>query len=64
MKRHCCEEMDYHANLNCDIHENPYDCLGKIILFIEKENDYGLIIHNGGSSYIKIDFCPWCGSNL
>ena len=29
-----------------------------------KFDEYGLIIHDGGSSYIDIKYCPWCGSKL
>jgi hypothetical protein len=25
---------------------------------------FGLPIHDGGSSFIKINFCPWCGKKL
>lgn len=64
MKKFCCEDMDYHVNFKCDIHEDPFECPGKIIVFDTKDNDYGLIIHDGGSSSIGIDFCPWCGSKL
>ncbi|MEK4385812.1 hypothetical protein MKZ25_08375 [Solibacillus sp. FSL W7-1464] len=60
----CCEFMEYHANFKCDIHENPYDCPDKIVIFNEKSNDYGIIIHDGGSSIIEINFCPWCGDKL
>lgn len=55
--------MDYHANFKCDIHENPFDCPDKIIIH-EKDSDYGIIIHDGGSSSIEVNFCPWCGSKL
>ncbi|MGM1032991.1 DUF6980 family protein [Peribacillus frigoritolerans] len=27
-------------------------------------NNYGLIIHDGGSSEEGINFYPWCGSKL
>ncbi|MCM3160810.1 DUF6980 family protein [Metabacillus litoralis] len=64
MKKHCCEDMDYHANFECEIHENPFECPDKIIIFDERNNEYGLIIHDGGASSISIDFCPWCGSKL
>ena len=64
MKKHCCEDMTYHVNFKCDIHENPFECADKIIIFDGKDNDYGLIIHDGGSSSIGIAFCPWCGSTL
>ena len=64
MKKHCCEDMAYHANFKCDIHGNPFECPDKIIIFDEKDNDYGLVIHDGGSSSIGITFCPWCGKTL
>ena len=64
MKRHCCEDMDYHTNLNCDMHSDPFECPDKILIFDNKDNDYGLIIHNGGSSSIAINFYPWCSSRL
>ena len=56
--------MEYHANFKCDIHENPFDCPDNIIVFSEKNRRYGLIIHDGGSSSIEINFCPWCGKKL
>jgi hypothetical protein len=64
MKMYCCEDIEYHATLNCDIHENPFDCPDQLIYCDEKEKNFGLIIHDGGSSFIAIQFCPWCGSNL
>jgi hypothetical protein len=44
MKKHCCEDMTYHANFKCDKHENPFECPDKIIICDEKDNDYGLIM--------------------
>lgn len=64
MKTHCCEDMDYHVNFKCDMHSDPFEYPDKIIFFNDKDNDYGLIIHDGGSSSISIKFCPWCGSKL
>ncbi|MCE6992052.1 DUF6980 family protein [Dyadobacter sp. CY323] len=61
-KKYCCLKMAYHliedkkATL-----ENPinYDSV-----ITHKRIDFGLPIHDGGNSYIKIDFCPWCGKKL
>ncbi|MFE8700810.1 DUF6980 family protein [Cytobacillus sp. FJAT-54145] len=64
MKQHCCEDMDYHANFKCHIRESPFECPDKVIIFDEVDKDYGLIIHDGGSSSIGIVFCPWCGAEL
>lgn len=35
-----------------------------IIYYSLKFDEYGIIIHDGGSSYITIEFCPWCGKRL
>ena len=37
---------------------------GAAILFIPKFNEYGIPVLDGGSSYITLDFCPWCGTKL
>ena len=29
-----------------------------------KNGTYGIPIHDGGSSIIEIDYCPWCGKKL
>jgi len=52
MNRHCCERM----NLN--------DGEGAAILYISKFNEYGIPVLDGGSSYITLEFCPWCGTKL
>ncbi|MCY8235342.1 DUF6980 family protein [Priestia endophytica] len=64
MKKHCCDDMEYHANFKCDIHKTPFECPDHLILFDDKHNDYGLIVHDGGSSTIEMYFCPWCGKKL
>ncbi|WP_460304199.1 DUF6980 family protein [Actinocorallia aurea] len=55
--------MTYNANHRCDAHPDPYDCPDTLVAFTA-EHEYGLIIHDGGSSYIEIAFCPWCGRRL
>ncbi|MHC8516609.1 DUF6980 family protein [Sporosarcina sp. ITBMC105] len=62
--KHCCEEMNVHASFTCDLHSNPFECPDKIVIYDEDDNDYGLIIHDGGSASIGITYCPWCGSKL
>ncbi|MFP7416579.1 DUF6980 family protein [Priestia filamentosa] len=64
MNKHCCDNMEYHANFKCDIHKTPFGCPDHLILFDDKHNDYGLIVHDGGSSTIEMSFCPWCGKKL
>lgn len=56
--------MNVHASFTCDLHSNPFECPDKIVIYDEDDNDYGLIIHDGGSASIGITYCPWCGSKL
>ncbi|WP_425499857.1 DUF6980 family protein [Cerasicoccus fimbriatus] len=61
---HCCDEMDAAVSHNCSEHPNPYDCPDRTIIHLERQNAYGLIMHDGGSSYVEIAFCPFCGAQL
>jgi hypothetical protein len=48
----------------CEQHPDPFDCPDNILYYSPQFDEYGIIIHNGGSSYIGIDHCPWCGTKL
>ena len=56
--------MEYFVNYKCDIHPNIFECPDNIICFNEEKEVHGVIIHDGGTSFILIDFCPWCGKRL
>ena len=62
--QHCCQRMQDQASWLCPDHPDPADCPDKLISYSEKFNEYGLIVHDGGSSAETIAFCPWCGSKL
>ena len=64
MKSYCCEQMAYFAEHRCPEHDNPFDCPDHIIYANSKHNLYGIIVHDGGESFISIDYCPWCGKRL
>jgi hypothetical protein len=64
MIRHCCEMMNSQASHVCNQHPNPFDCPDAIILFSAAKNQYGLIIHDGGTSSVTIEYCPWCGKKI
>ena len=61
---HCCEQME----------RAIVDTIGKlpgasitpdfIISYTEVYDEYGIIIHDGGSSSIGINYCPFCGTKL
>jgi hypothetical protein len=62
--KHCCDVMQHQVDYRCDQHHDPFDCPDNLIHYSDKFDEYGIIIHSGGSSYRSISFCPWCGSRL
>jgi predicted RNA-binding Zn-ribbon protein involved in translation (DUF1610 family) len=54
--------MDYDLNQTCRVHDSRYACPDALIGLVR--GVYGLIIHDGGSSVIEINYCPWCGASL
>ena len=48
----------------CEIHADPADCADALACYLPKFDEYGLWIHDGGSSFMAIRFCPWCGTKL
>ncbi|WP_419880834.1 DUF6980 family protein [Peribacillus sp. B-H-3] len=63
-KKHCCSNMTDRVNYICRKHADPFDCPDTLIFYSSKFDEYGLIVHDGGSSCIDISFCPWCGTKL
>jgi hypothetical protein len=59
--RHCCTKMTYYLTLDKRSENINPDA---IIRYNKKQKEYGIPIHDGGSSYVKIDACPWCGRGL
>lgn len=49
---HCCSEMTDRLN----------DETG--ILYIPKFREYGIRVLDGGSSFVLLRFCPWCGVEI
>jgi hypothetical protein len=62
--KHCCKEMTEALTFKCDQHDDPFDCPDSLICYIPKFDEYGIIIHNGGSAFSQIQYCPFCGSKL
>ena len=51
---HCCNKMKYYLELKDPI----------IVKYIPKFDEYGIIVNDGGHSFIIIKYCPWCGKEL
>jgi hypothetical protein len=60
----CCAEMKDRLEFKCSQHADPFECPDNLVIHNEVFDEYGLIVHDGGPSYVLIDFCPWCGTRL
>ena len=56
-QNYCCLKMAYHLA----IPGNRED-VDQIIDRFVKTKEFGIPIHDGGSSHVQINFCPWCGT--
>ena len=63
-KSYCCKMMTENAKFSCKDCHDEFECPDSIVYHNEKEGTFGIIIHDGGSSYIQISYCPWCGKKL
>jgi hypothetical protein len=52
-----CEMLETNSSVDFENVDTP-------IIYIEKFDEYGLKIYDGGNSSILIEYCPWCGQNL
>lgn len=59
----CCSELKAHVTQHCPLHPDLADCPDAIII-LSKSGEYRFPIRDGGSSFIKASFCPWCGTRL
>nr|WP_308355050.1 DUF2797 domain-containing protein [Streptomyces sp. MUM 203J] len=56
--------MERYVAGECSTHGDPYACPDALVVFVARFQEYGLVIHDGGSSYAGMDYCPWCGTRL
>lgn len=63
-KAHCCTAMTEAVTYRCPQHPDPFDCGDSVVYYSAMFNEYGLIIYDGGASYLLIPHCPWCGTAL
>ena len=48
----------------CTEHSSPFECPDSLIFYSDVFNEYGLIVHDGGNSWVEIKYCPWCSKKL
>ena len=60
----CCERMGEALSFACLQHADAFECPDSLVYYSDGANEYGLIVHDGGTSYSIIGYCPWCGVKL
>lgn len=60
----CCDDMRLALDFACDQHASPFDCGDALVIYNPVFDEYGLIVHDGGASYVLINNCPWCAAKL
>jgi hypothetical protein len=54
--------MNEHVVTNCN--DDCFNDNYSLIYYDEKFDEFGIIIHDGGNSFLEINYCPWCGKRL
>jgi len=60
--KHCCTRMTEQVQHRCDVHADPAGCPDALVGYFGGQ--YGIRVHDGGSSFVVILHCPWCGTRL
>ena len=61
---YCCDQMRVHS-CPCDAHsDDPLACPDQLIYHTPVAGVAGIRVHDGGSSFVVIAHCPWCGVKL
>ena len=61
---YCCDAMKADLTHTCETHARRWDCPDNHIHFSAPAGMYGLMIRDDGQSFLLINYCPWCGTNL
>ena len=54
----CCEQMTRQMRHACEAHPDLSNCPESLIVYSGETREFGLRIHDGGSSFISIWHCP------
>lgn len=66
MSCYCCEDMAKKV-LDCCNEDKKSDDENLVVYYFSNVREYGIPVRNGEvgySSYIMIEYCPWCGKKL
>jgi hypothetical protein len=50
--------------IDCEEHDDPFDCPDSLVAHNEGLDQFALIVHDGERHVVIIRYCPWCGASL
>src|SRR5262249_34074584 len=57
-----CVHVAYHSTHLCEQHADAWECPDMTL--VRTKSGFGIPVRDGGTSVIRIDYCPWCGISL
>ena len=60
----CWEDMRRQLTFRCEDHEDLSNCPDSLVVYSENSGQFGIRVHDRGSSSIAIRHRPWCGATL
>lgn len=63
-RAHCCDAMEAAIEFDCSQHATPWECMDVPVIYNEVFDEYGLVMRDGTSAYVLLQYCPWCGTKL
>ena len=60
----CCDMMRASLQMDCETHDDPFDCPDSLLAYNDAQDLFGLIVHDGERNVVVIRHCPWCGARL
>jgi hypothetical protein len=64
IQNHPCVHMAYYSSQEPKAGIDPQDDPDVPVLYYKKAKCYGIPVRDGGSSFLRIANCPWCGTSL
>jgi hypothetical protein len=61
---YCCNALKDQIAFRCADHPDLAECPDSLIVELHDTGEFGIRVHDGGSSFVRIYNCPWCGADL
>lgn len=62
--KHPCVHVAYHISREPGVKGDAHDDPDVTLIYSARSRRYGIPVRDGGTSYIHITHCPWCGKRL